>query len=281
MAKSFKTARAGEPLEIEADWKNTGNEVFQEFLRRQKNGGQPPVPDRSRVTITVQNKLGLALNHLELVGLGTPVFLPATSLNSFKFSEPVFQTILPPPLQPFGVLLDPIGIDGVGDAVLEGLAVAKVSFTHDKMPYADGDTTVATLEGRGDGYAQVLWKESGTGDKWAVLLLGAGPRGYFPVDLATTAGQTSGANGVTRRRQRAGPTPSPARGGTGRPRSWARPFRPRRAAGTASGTRPAAARRITTGSRCGCGARMKPKARRGAPDGRRRRPARRGRQHNP
>jgi hypothetical protein len=195
MAKSFKTARAGEPLEIEADWKNTGNEVFQEFLRRQKNGGQPPVPDRSRVTITVQNKLGLALNHLELVGLGTPVFLPATSLNSFKFSEPVFQTILPPPLQPFGVLLDPIGIDGVGDAVLEGLAVAKVSFTHDKMPYADGDTTVATLEGRGDGYAQVLWKESGTGDKWAVLLLGAGPRGYFPVDLATTAGQTSGANG--------------------------------------------------------------------------------------
>ena len=44
----------------------------------------------------------------------------------------------------------------VGLAVVTGVAIAQVNFSHDKMPFADGDNTPTELEGSGDGYARVL-----------------------------------------------------------------------------------------------------------------------------
>lgn len=192
MGQAFKTVRPGEPLELDADWKNTGNAVFQDYLRRRQGANEPPVPPQNRQTIKVKNTTGAALLRFDIVKLGIPVFNPTDSLDEFKRMRPVFETAVPQPLQPFAALVEPLAVNQVGDAILEGLAVCKVAFTHDKMPFADGDATVAELEGSGDGYARVLWKETGTGLKWAVLQLGAGPRGYFPVTLV----QTGGANGT-------------------------------------------------------------------------------------
>jgi hypothetical protein len=197
MAGSLQKVVRGQPLRIPADSWNTLMDVARAYNKRPAQRAGDALAGYRTDVIRIRNDTGVDVNKFEMLMPGAPVFVPpgAAALAEFKQQRHIFTGAVPLPLRPFCVMQEPVADGAIGRGILTGVAIALVAFTHDKMPYADGDTTVATLEGSGDGYAKVLWKESGTGDKWAVLLLGAGPRGYFPVDLATTAGQTSGANG--------------------------------------------------------------------------------------
>ena len=179
----------GQPFEPEADFFNLTKDMLRDYLRSKSLGGQPPVPSwfPNPTVIRVKNTSGAAVLRYGVLKVNAPAFTVTDSLTEFKRAA-AFDGVVAQPLEPFAVLLEPLAVNKIGWAAIAGVTVAKCAFTHDKLPFADGDGIAAELEGSGDGYARVLWKESGTGTKWAVLQLGAGPRGVFPVTVEKTGG---------------------------------------------------------------------------------------------
>ena len=79
----------------------------------------------------------------------------------------------------FVILLEPVANGKLARAAVGGLCVARVEVADGEewYGYADiKDTDAEKLAGAPHGAAQVLWKESGTGTKWAVVRLGT-PQG--------------------------------------------------------------------------------------------------------
>lgn len=75
----------------------------------------------------------------------------------------------------FAVLMDPAAANQVVRAVVAGVVPVKVSVTngaewYDHADVAQGNTAALTLLPAGA--AQVLWKEDGDGEKWAIVRLG-------------------------------------------------------------------------------------------------------------
>ena len=76
----------------------------------------------------------------------------------------------------FTVALVPIPDGEIGPAVISGTTVAQLNVISKDHEYADTASGVtATLRTYDTGRAQIVWKQSGTGSKWAVVRLGIEP----------------------------------------------------------------------------------------------------------
>jgi len=83
----------------------------------------------------------------------------------------------------FAVLLEPIPAGSLGLATVAGLCHVQVDVSDEGQVWADvKDADAASLESGETGTARILWKESGTGVVWAVVLLGASPQTVLLVD---------------------------------------------------------------------------------------------------
>jgi hypothetical protein len=119
---------------------------------------------------------GIALDRFAVLGLDQPIFLPSASLPAFQ-QAPCFSGIIPAAAVhqlKFCITLEPLLSTQVGRAVVQGAAVVKVNMI------ASGDTVAGVTDAStakltsGGGPALILWSETGTGDKWAIVALGAG-----------------------------------------------------------------------------------------------------------
>ena len=78
-------------------------------------------------------------------------------------------------VRPFVVAVEPIPAGEIGRALALGFTPAKVDVIHEEDACAEpvpGSSTGA-LRSTNIGYARIAWKESGTGEKWCFLRLGA------------------------------------------------------------------------------------------------------------
>ena len=78
-------------------------------------------------------------------------------------------------VRPFAVAVEPIPSGEIGRALALGFTPAKVDVVHEEDACAEpvpGSSTGA-LRSTNVGYARIAWKESGTGEKWCFLRLGA------------------------------------------------------------------------------------------------------------
>lgn len=130
--------------------------------------------------IAVKNNTGGALDRGAIIGIGETVITPTQSEDSFR-SGPVFYAstpAVPDHLGKWAVLAEPLRTNGVGWAVSYGAWPVEVEFAYSDEPYADiKASTTANLQGA-EGGCRVLWKESGTGVKWAVVMLG---HSFWPI----------------------------------------------------------------------------------------------------
>jgi hypothetical protein len=131
--------------------------------------------------VLVQNKTGSALDVAAVVGLGDPIFAPDAGQKTETFKRQVgFEGNTPDidtDQRRFAILLAPLGSDDIGPAMIDGVCPVKVNVADEKHEYAevaDGDTS--QLASGPIGSAQILWAESGTGTKWAVVRLGPDPK---------------------------------------------------------------------------------------------------------
>src|SRR4051812_10440396 len=111
MADTFKTARPGEPLELAAEWKNIGNDVFQAYRRSRKTHSSPPVtlPRTQSTLIRLKNTSGADIDRFNVLKVGVPLFTPTTSLSEFQ-RVIVHEGPAAEPLQPFAVMLEPLEV---------------------------------------------------------------------------------------------------------------------------------------------------------------------------
>jgi hypothetical protein len=91
----------------------------------------------------------------------------------------------------FVVLIEDIAGSEYGMAVISGVTPVKIDVRDADHRYAevkDADTT--QLQSGPIGTARILWKESGTGTKWAIVNLGVLPPCLFPVKVFQTGGSS-------------------------------------------------------------------------------------------
>lgn len=148
---------------------------------------------RSQTIVKVQNKSGVALDQFNVVELRDPIISPTDNLTDFKLS-PCFEARKPKApgrKESLAILLEPLATNAIGNAVASGVVITKIDVSSGQgaLDYADAETNVyATLKLKTSGPISVLWREPGTGEKWAIVSLTGGKGdGFFPAYVSGVA----------------------------------------------------------------------------------------------
>jgi len=81
----------------------------------------------------------------------------------------------------FAVLAEPIANGEIGPAILDGTIICQINITDATHQYADiANGDAAKLASAKSGSVQIIWIESGTGIKWAVVRIGPKPADTAP-----------------------------------------------------------------------------------------------------
>lgn len=181
MAK-LQRFRAGDPLDFSAGALNDAMAAADKAKRRDKVLGVRELPesDESGSIILVENTSDVHVDRFGILGLGEPIVDPSAHLDAF-LNLIAFTAVKPVMVDHFGkfvVTLEPIGKDSVGRAFLSGVCPCKLSVGDSSHLFADVlEGNVEKLQTGTIGRAQILWKESGTGDKWGLVHLGTAVAG--------------------------------------------------------------------------------------------------------
>ncbi len=125
--------------------------------------------------VLVRNLTGSQRARFDVVGLGDALVLPSSDLNEFLARPIGFQSAASAPdamthASRFAILQDPAFAEDIVQAVTSGLTQVRIDITdedHDHAEVRDGDST--QLRSSTSGPCVILWKESGTGTKWALV----------------------------------------------------------------------------------------------------------------
>jgi hypothetical protein len=168
-------AAPGDPLRIAAaDWNAcldaaASNRLRQTGIRDQRSNGV------GGVLFTVKNSTGADLARFHALGIGDPLFSPTDNADTFK-NQFAFDgaDMAAGYFGKFAVAQEAIPADGYGLALVSGLTVAEITVGHETHDRADVDPAGgARLLSAYYGAAEIVWKETGTGTKWAVLRIGS------------------------------------------------------------------------------------------------------------
>ena len=163
-------------------------------------GGPPPAPGIDRATVLIRNDTGDGLPIASVVGLDAPIWEPTTAETTRTFQEFVaFKGVTPAAAdhrEAFAILLEPCGASEGAEAIVSGAVAVKIDVVHASHQYAEiTDGQTGYLTSALSGPARILWRETGTGLKWAVVLMGAGPartENLFAVRCWQDGGTTDG-----------------------------------------------------------------------------------------
>lgn len=167
---NLRKVSAGEPLAISA---TTWNQLVGIVSRSQGSGQNGTRGFRQSVTCIIRNDTGGDLPQYGIVGLGDPV-IPYDATGSDFFDSIVLKGVLAAGGDydlKWGVTLSPIAAGEFGAVVVQGLTYAKLDSASEQAgPTEEGD--VDFLTEADCGLARVLWRDAGSGNKWAVICLG-------------------------------------------------------------------------------------------------------------
>jgi hypothetical protein len=136
--------------------------------------------------IKIRNLTGLECPRYSVLSVGTPIISPSGNLQQFK-NQLAFNGVEPfNPISDarYAILAEPLADQAIGRATLAGPSVVRIEVTSSPHRYANPiDGQSGYLRSDATGLFRILWKESGTGIKWAVV--NAEPR--YPDELGTPA----------------------------------------------------------------------------------------------
>lgn len=135
--------------------------------------GNVAINDQSQTIVYAKNAGGATLNRWDAVVLSAPVVAPSSDAAEFAYRV-IFTGAKPTSDdadQWVGVCLEEIAVGGFGRVVALGITPAKMQVVASGDRWARTHASNARLTGGRSGQARILWKESGTGEKWALLML--------------------------------------------------------------------------------------------------------------
>ena len=128
----------------------------------------------------IKNDSGVARNRFDVLGISDVFPTPTANADGFKRGAALEGTTPDEDTDRgrFAVLLAPARAGDLVPCCVDGLCVAKVLVDTnetwiDCCDVKDGDAGSLQLDLAGT--ARVLWRETGTGTKWAIVRLGVGP----------------------------------------------------------------------------------------------------------
>jgi len=196
MSDSLRKVQSGQKLHIPAAAYNAFVDAAADYRRRTAHIGQKSEPTTRQASIVlVRNDSGSNQNRLAVLGIDTPIIDPTANDNEFK--NRVALSCVMPAVDThegkFVILAEPIATGKIGRAYAAGVCpVQIIVLDEDAEAYQFADI----FDGYGlglfadpNGSASILWKEEGTGLKWAIVRFGNRQRmGVFPVDLTQVGG---------------------------------------------------------------------------------------------
>ncbi|MBN2581475.1 MAG: hypothetical protein JXL80_00295 [Planctomycetes bacterium] len=194
----MKKVKSGDPLVIPAPTYNAFVDAAVDQKRRQQASSQTErAAFRQAGIVLVKNGSGADRLRFDVLGIDTPVITPTDNENAFK-SKVVLNGSTPSEsdhLGRFVILLEPLAGGKVGMACAAGVCAVHIDVQNEDHRFADiKDGEAASLESRESGAATILWKEPGTGLKWAVVhVAGAVPPALFPVTVTKDGGEAGDA----------------------------------------------------------------------------------------
>jgi hypothetical protein len=173
---NIEKVSAGEPLKIRASEWNLIAEAVADYLRKKAGNTGATGPASSKygqpVEIQIRNDTGSDLSIHSILKVGSP--LVSAIDYPFEFLEPpVFGGSTPAATTDLvAVTQDPIPDGELGRAILLGVAICTVDVVDSGHGYAEPTaSSAAKLTSATTGPIRIIWKDSGTGDKTAVVLL--------------------------------------------------------------------------------------------------------------
>ena len=170
----LKKVKSGDPFRIPAATFN----CFVDAARAHAEGRQqqlqtPAVQTPSSGIVLLRNDSGDDIDRYNVLAVSGVVFNPDTYPDSFK--ERVVLTGDTPATADAGrlvIALEPTPSGAIGRALASGVCSVKVNVSDADHTHADvNDGQAGSLASSETGAARILWKESGTGLKWAVVAL--------------------------------------------------------------------------------------------------------------
>ena len=188
----MKKVLPGEKLEIPAPTYNAMIEAAKAEQARKTSatGGKSKYTPPDTDVILVQNDSGTDRERFDILGVDDVVITPTENAEEFK-SRVALSCVAADPathLGRFVVLLEPIADGKLGRASISGVCPCQIDVIAAGHKYADINPDSSdryTLTSRQFGGAEILWKESGTGSKWAVLRIGS-PKLFRRFELKTS-----------------------------------------------------------------------------------------------
>lgn len=174
----FTKVNAGDGLSIPAAVWNAVQDSARDYLARR--GGETASGSLlssifPSVTVLVRNGTGSTLAGPGVLALGDPVISAVDEPQTVQ-QQPGFEGGVPAAAtDAFAVMVEAVESDGFGRGVVSGVAVCDIDVTDAAHEYAaptPGDETQLTSAASGP--ARIVWKESGTGTKRAVVIVGQG-----------------------------------------------------------------------------------------------------------
>ena len=183
MGCHMKKVQTGQKLSIPAAAYNAFIDAALDYRRRTAGIGQQAEPSfRQSGIVLIRNDSGSDQSRLAVLGIDSPIIGPTSNEDEFK--NRVALSCVTPVADThegrFVILVEPISAGKIGRAYADGLCPVRVQVEDEDHGFADvkdGDTSC--LESRAGGAAQILWKEAGTGLKWAIVRLSAAPAAMF------------------------------------------------------------------------------------------------------
>ena len=173
---TIKRVHQGDPVEISANAFNAWSDAADDLRKRQLATTASQQPERRDVDIIlVRNDSDSDVDQFGILGIDGPLITPADNLDEFK-RRVVISGVTPAVahIDSFVVLLEPLAANMVGEAIISGVCQVQVDVVNaaDTVCGADVDD-IAKLKS-GTGCCRIIWKESGTGTKWAIVRVGDG-----------------------------------------------------------------------------------------------------------
>jgi len=188
--------KSGDLLRIPAATFNTFVDSARDYLQRQQGtGGRPTQTFRQTGIVPVKNNSGADRGRFAVLGIDSPIFTPSEVADTFA-NQVALVGVTPSASShsgKFALLLEPVADGEIGMGCVDGVCPAVVNVTDAAHEYADTNDGTTILASCRSGAAQILWRESGTGLKWAIVRIGVSlPETLFPAQVTVDGGSAGG-----------------------------------------------------------------------------------------
>lgn len=172
----FQIAFRDDPFAPTADQVNAWNVAARRDTWGRSSFGRGEFGTESGETILVKNTSGAARKRFEVLGIADSIVDPASHPDGFKRILGLVGVVpTEDHADKFVILPRPVASGRFMEAYVSGRCRVQIDVTDESHSYAQaiaGDCS--KLASSASGSAQILWKESGTGTKWAVIRFGGG-----------------------------------------------------------------------------------------------------------